>query len=356
MRNIWQLSCFARAHRGTFLGACLTFLFSTLVSIVQLSRIYIYRGPIEVYINVWHIYSLGFILNLLLLLSASEPVNSWLAMAFVKTRFKDPKAGVLNLGDAKTSGAQEGFLASDWCQLLPQGMKTFDVQSGASLRDYRVDVIVNPLTEVYAETDLANRTSLKALTQFIDNGGVVVCGGGLPFFWMVDYHDLSQGIQGFTGSFLDMYAGSVFPAKSPDDALTVSMQRTRHPRLASLLDTWLYKTFGIMTTLGDAQDVSLYKVNDSYFSSIIKEGEQIVVKEFRSPFRCDSEDSKLIPLVKASWQFDKHSVECYPIAAINHGAGYVLIFAMRLESKNKELISAAIASVLKKLKEKGHLD
>lgn len=208
-----------------------------------------------------------------------------------------------------------------------------------------MDIIVNPIEEAYPEIDIANQTFLKALTEFMHHGGVIVATGGLPFFWVIDFHRLSAGIRGFTGSFLDYYA-----------IRGRAMVPAFNPKQASLLNTWAYNTFGVMTTIADPQDVKLDAVEDPYFHDLLPVGSVITVKEFRSPFRCDSREAKLIPIVKAELDFQGHVLETYPIAAVKYGIGYLVIFAIKLEQKDRALMSRVNAAILKKLREKGCLD
>jgi len=300
------------------------------------------------------IYGGAFGLLLLLWLAGRDRWNSWLARKFVRERFKNPRMGMLTTDEVKTEGRSEAFTPSDWQQSF-QTTKTpvqfVGIGPKAHVESFGVDVVVNPLEEHYAETDLANQARLKELTDFVRRGGVIVATGGLPFFWILDSAQLSRGKRGFTGAFLSMYREIASAPKV--------LVQGHDPRLASLLDTWLSKAFGVTTTLGDSREVKLRIVDDEYFRDLLPKDNDVTVSEFRAPVRCDSREAKLIPVVKADWRFGpslEYTLECYPIAGVRYGIGYLVIFALRLGKENKELVFNVMQRILRKLKEKGRLD
>jgi len=346
-RFAWGVSSWAKNYRGDLFGVWVALLLALIVQLVIPGQSKWWAIPNGVFLG----------LSLLLWFFGSDSWNSRLARCYIKQRFRNPRIGMLTTGGITTAGASKNFSESDWRQAFETSREPArfqDIGPQADVRSVRADVLVNPLEEHYPEIDLANQTRLKELTEFVRRGGVLVATGGLPFFWMIDSADLLGGRKGFTGAPLSMFVGQVDPTSSH-----VLLQQGHNPRLASLLDTWLSKTFGVITTLGDRQIVTLRPVQDPYFSDLLPKDRSLILHEFRAPIRCDSRQARLIPIVEADWRFGPHLeyvLECYPIAAVGYGTGYLLVFAATLRKENAALASGVIQRVFRKLKEEGRLD
>ncbi len=55
--------------------------------------------------------------------------------------------------------------------------------------DEQYDVVVNPFGETYPEEDILEETTFRKLRRFVLGGGVLVCAGGIPFW----YADIPRG-------------------------------------------------------------------------------------------------------------------------------------------------------------------
>lgn len=277
-----------------------------------------------------------------------------------RSKFDSPiKIGVLNgyLDEHKTgklpSKPYTQYNPGDWYDELSSS-EGFDVTwAVASEISDKFDIIVNPFGETYPEIDKPNLTTLRNIRTFIETGGVFVNVAGLAFYYVWDgqKEDLS-------GPLYETYQVTRLPGV---------LQRVVLPKASHLRDCSLYKFFGIRTTFFSAAILAVTSVSDKFFKGLASVGGVNDVKEFRSAYRSDKEQATLIPLLKAAHKITvipdgakkkQIDFDCYPIAAVKYGNGYLLINGMALEKSRPEdfqKVLEAIRCVAGKLNSEGFL-
>lgn len=282
-----------------------------------------------------------FLITLFLLGFTQDCICTFLTKHLTKLKFKNPTINIitskiidnkemeklLDIGKVK-------FLPEKWISCL-EPFKAEKIE----YTDIVIDspMIINPFGELYLEEDLANLKTLKQIKDYIENGGVYVNVGGLAFYsnW-----DPKLKEQGFTGSPVETYMISIIDNKNV--LMPVSLPGT----YTSLTNTWLHKNFGVRTTI--ALEVINKEIisNKGVISNVMDVSK---VREFRSAIRCESKDTKLVPILIAK--------NCYPIAAIKYGLGYLIIVGIQLkEEKCLNPVIKVIKEICNKLSREGSLE
>ena len=122
---------------------------------------------------------------------------------------------------------------------------------------------------------------------------------------------------------------------------------------SSLIDTWLYKEFGVKTTIHNPpKDPLLLTPLKDYLESI----EDKKVEEFRAALNSEREDSIFIALMEAVLP-ENDKQRCYPVAAIHQEIGYLVLFGISIRKNEDDLnlVALIISCLHKRLKNKGNL-
>jgi len=278
----------------------------------------------------------------------------------VKSRFKDPKIAVLSLNEMDKAEVKNLLRATVytpeiWYKLLSSyHLKAEQITDLTMKNEY--SIIVNPFGELCLEEDITNLKTFQRIKEYIKRGGVFVNTAGLAFFYMLNP---KTKIEGLTGPMLHTYSGRALTKPAKEDANTyessIFLQPIVIPDDSSLIDTWLYKNFGVRTTLESGRTLKAKSVES--FNGLIDNG--VKVQEFRSALRCESSEAQLIPIIRSEYVYQptgrKH--ECYPIAAVKYGIGYLILIGMALkEEKDLTLVLKAIMKIIEKLRENGLLE
>lgn len=348
--GMWELllepAGWGRRYRGDFIAGAIAFLIPFLTGLI-----------IQGLTNVITFLSLfGLIIVLLPIIFSNENCYHLLLQRFIIAKFQHPiKIGVL---DGYLRKERRGNLpghpyteyeTQDWYGAFSSETEfKVDWISAAEISN-KYEIIINPFGEMYPEIDKPNLLTLRKIVNYVRNGGVFINVAGLAFYYLWDGEK-----QDLTGPLYETYQINQIPGV---------LQRITLLRVSYLLDSWLYRQFGIRTTFFTEKIIPVHPISDEYFKDLDKVGNQPQVLEFRSAFRSEKDRAKLIPLLKGEYNIpvsDKEelSFECYPIAAVGYGKGYLILNGMKLEkarSQDFEKVVEAIRRIAKKLHSKGIL-
>jgi len=344
----------SRTYRGPLLGSGL----ASLLTVIVGSFFDFYRG-------------LNPLLNptILIALLISVFFLSWwsfstdrtyrrFAESLVKSRFKSPKIGVLSPGEISDKEVKDllrstVYTPEMWFKYLRSNSFEVERISDLIMKD-DFSILFNPFGELYLEEDTTNLKTFQKIKEYVKKGGVFVNTAGLAFYYMWNQ---KTKIEGLTGPMLEAYSGNAVTTTKGSNIYesSIALQPVVMPDGSSLIDTWLYKNFGVRTTLGDERSLKAEAVNS--FREIIEKN--LDVQEFRSALRCEHPECQLVPIIRSEYVYQptgrKH--ECFPIAAVKYGLGYLILVGLRLkEDKDLSLVTRAIKKVIEKLSKKGFLE
>jgi hypothetical protein len=343
-----------RPYKSELLVTSIVFLISTLAELIMRPNFY---NPL-----LWAFLIASFIFFISWLFT-TDLCHSCIAKEFLKSEFKNPNFAILSVKELTDDQLKKylkytEFTPNDWVELLKKEFNVKLISSSQISNDY--SAIINPFGESYPEEDLANLKVLKRIKEYIRKGGVFINIAGLAFFYMMDF---KREIEGLTGQMATFYMGGYPGGKH---IVFKGLINTYKPALVlepiigavSLIDTWLYKNLGISTTKGDPRPLLVY-AEDPYFEDLVDDRTEVI--EFRSAQRCETADVKLIPILRAKYKYKPtgRTHECYPIAAVKYGMGYLIIVGMTLKRERINdllLVTKVIKRIIKKLHEKGSLD
>jgi hypothetical protein len=351
MKIVWFCEQ-GRIYKGPLLGSGLASLFTVIVG----SLFNYYTGAnIASNFTIW----VALVVSAFFLTwwtFSTDRVYKRIVKESIKSKFKKPKIGIISPNDIANEEIKSLLRSTDytpdmWVKHLSSDKSTVEKTSDLKIKsDFAV--LVNPFGELYPEEDTLNLKTFQAIKEFIRRGGVFVNTAGLAFFYM---WNPKTKIEGLTGTVLEGYSGNAETKRITKDSDIFSSSIVLQPIVysdgTSLIDTWLYKNFGIRTSLGEERslDAEAVSLNNGKWK----------VHEFRSALRCENPDCHLIPIVRSEFIYQptgkKH--ECYPIAAVKYGHGYLILVGLRLKSEGEiSIISDTIKKIIDRLAEKGCIE
>jgi hypothetical protein len=339
-----ELGSWGRKYKGDFIAGAIAFLVPFLIT-----------WAIKGFYDIVTLTSLvGLIVILTPLVLSQQRISAFLLRRWRKAKFQVPvKIGILNgylksnsVGKAPNRPSTD-YDPKDWYDALSSN-KEFDVDwtSATQISD-RFAIILNPFGEEYPEIDKPNLTTLRRIVRFVKEGGIFVNVAGLAFYYSWDGKS-----EDITGSLYETYQL---------DAIPGLLQRKVLLKTSHLLNSSLYSYFGVRTTFFQDAIVPVTSVSKRFFEDLDKVGGAADVKEFRSPYRCEKEEATLKPLLIAEYPIPDPTplrFECYPIAAIKYGKGYLVLNGMKLEKARHQDFEKEIGAVkrmVKKLSSEGEL-
>jgi hypothetical protein len=183
--------------------------------------------------------------------------------------------------------------------------------------------IVNPYGEYYPEEDLVELKTLKSIKKYVFNGGVFVNVGGIAFFYG---YDAVRRREATLAKELDIYVEQMLGQQR------VLMPSRLWPNYVySLIETPLADFFKVVTTSGNPQDLQVFQEDvDRRFVGDIKDmGGTDHIEEFRAarePLRSGQ------PLLRSRLLSDKIQIIIYPLIAIPHNKGCLILGGVNLDS------------------------
>lgn len=251
-----------------------------------------------------------------------------LSQRYIKERFRYSKIGVLDgsiTGNKFKIPEKTVFEPKEWEKILKKKNLNVELISVSKISD-EYSMIINPFGGSYIEEDLTNLKTLKKIKDYINNGGVFINSSDLAFWH--SWHS-ERAVEGLTSQGVETLS---FDAgyRSLNKYIETENKIIFTPIISggSLVDTWLYNNFGIRTTLGGKMSLKVTPTVE--FLRTIGETK---INVFRAALTCEKEDSFLIGLVSAKYGKNR---ECYPVAAIHQGIGYLILFGIALDERKKE--------------------
>jgi len=179
-----------------------------------------------------------------------------------------------------------------------------------------VSIVINPFGETYPETNFKKRTVFKNIKNYIYNGGIFINIAGFPFFY------------GW-----DVYRGISIPIV---DKSVVLISEGQPQELLDFTGSLLWREFNAVTThdtdkINGPHEVNVYQSKEDIdiAGQLIDKKSTNKVNEFRS---LRKETLNLIPLLRA--RRDDFG-EVYPIGAIRHGFGYLIVCGMNTKTEEE---------------------
>lgn len=237
-----------------------------------------------------------------------EQYREWKHIKKIKT----PSIAIINEDGCES--AYTKFKPHDWYNFFnDKKYKTSYIRVDRISNKFTV--IINPYGEVYPEQELVNRTTLKKIKEYVDEGGIFVNAGGHPFFWGWDT----------TYKERQVLAKEIETYSIKGNALEPSLMLNK----ASLIDTPLFDLFHILCTIDDSIISVVYQnPEDTKVAgklTVTEKDEFEVYRAVRRPaLQC-------MPFIRSKWH--NNSQECYPIASIRSGRGHLIVAGINLESK-----------------------
>lgn len=297
-----------------------------------------------------------FIIPLVFLILSYPSVYNPLICDYIKRRYQDKKIAILDGRVYNTQNASKlafpkeyPFSPDDWITKIKENGIEIEKISASEISD-EYPMIINPFGAGYIEEDTTNLTTLKRIKKYINDGGVFVNIGDLAFWrsW-----DSINNIEGITSPLVPSYA-----LHSEERTLAEYMNKEKLFPLtpiisggSHLIDTWLFRNFGVKTTIHPSNPLTVTPVKD-YLENIGK----IRIKEFRAALNSEKDDSTFIALMPAVMPENKNQ-RCYPIAAIHQEIGYLVLFGLAISKNGNEFdfVVSVINSLYHRLKEEGKL-
>ncbi len=165
-------------------------------------------------------------------------------------------------------------------------------------------LLLTPFGETYPEEDLARRTSFYRIKKYIENGGIFLNSTGIPFYYM------------FNGSGNKLITGEPLEWRTSNGIPFIVKGHT------NFLHSWLRKNFGLRTTIGPEENLVTYQLSQD--RNIAGNLVNLLDNESVTEFRSSTYHRHLIPLLRALKPADSPIEECYPLAAVKFGFGYLI--------------------------------
>ena len=260
----------------------------------------------------------------------SRKIHTYLGKKHLKYRFELSSIAVLDgrISDKDSHYNIPGdiiYLPQNWKdQLESEELKVDLIPISKISKKY--SMIINPFGSYYIEEDITNLKTLYKIKDYIHWGGVFINTWNLAFWESWNPRD---NLKNTTSPSVVSYILDSSPW-SIEEANHRFSQIPLKPIISgfSLLNTWLYKNFGVRTTFFE-HPISMKMTPAIEFLQNIGE---ICITEFRSALNSENNQMKFYRLMSA--RLDKNH-ECYPVAAINYYLGYLVLFGTAITNNDE---------------------
>ena len=345
-RLLWRLSFIGEQFRPAWLAFGLGQLVNLTVGLAN----HLYSQEVDIALAVL------LLVTSLLFFLGSPSSRRWLARGYRKARLTILSIAVLD-GTARgmpnevpATPSWSEFGVDDWIVGIERDLHVRPKTIPADGIGPHFRIVVNPFGERYPEEDPSVRRTFSRIKDYVAEGGVFVNVAGFPFFWewLTTNPGKERGTSNPVQAFLE--TGRVKLGKRKLAILEpITLGKP------SLIDTQLSREFDLRTTIGDPADLGLYQYEGDArrFGAIAWAGGTNRVREFRSVLR----GSRVLPACRAD-----HPIwgECYPLAAIPLGLGYILLCGLDLKRNAPETgfdkVIAFVQTVAIKLAKNGSLE
>jgi len=217
------------------------------------------------------------------------------------------------------------YSSRDWKnQLEKNGLKVELIPVSEISKYY--SMIINPFGGVYIEEDFSNKKTLNKIKNYIHEGGVFINVRDLAFWksW-----NSKESTEGLTSPGVEAYVQRTRSITQNNQVYTyIQLDPIISGR--SLIDTNLYKNYGVHTTTFGSSIPNLMARPVSDF--LLDIGEKAIT-EFRAVLNCEKEGMNLHKLFSARLDhIVGKEMECYPVVAINYYIGYLVLFGIGITS------------------------
>lgn len=324
LEKLLRASYSLRDYRAPALAGAASFALSFAISCVFDQNLNPLRGPVPLSsISIATVFFLAWVTSL-------DKASDSLAVYLRRSRARGALVGILAVTgysdeDYKKSPYLRGtnYSPNQWqTKCNEQGLEAQLIYDFANLSQF--SIIINPFGELYLEEDLANFKAFHAIKKYIRHGGVFLNVGGLAFYYALD---LKSGVEMLTGPPFETYK----IVKAGSDLL---LERVVLAEMASVVDTLLFEQFGVRTAFGVGQEYET--LVDEGFPELPKPNFKINV--FRCAIRTENLGTRLVPIVRYRYYHKPDQGqpatlhEAFPIAAVHHDAGYLVVCGMRIDS------------------------
>ena len=272
----------------------------------------------------------------------------FLAKHLRKSRAKTRLVGVISLEDNKEDNYRKypilrgaNFTPNEWKEKLDARNVTNELVPKYHQLD-KFNALVNPFGELYLEKDAANLTDFRTIKNYIHDGGVFVNVGGLAFYYALNPE--RPGVETLTGP--------------PVQTFIIDKNNLLNPILlsdqSSVIDALLFREFGVRTTIEEPIG-EFETIVDKNFAGLPKPS--FTIKPFRAVLRSEHKDTTVFPILRFRYVYDipqpspaQTLREVFPIAAIEYGAGFILLVGMEIKrTEEMEYVIECLEFLLKKL-------
>lgn len=232
----------------------------------------------------------------------------------MKRKLRKPRVGII-----KQEGCPSPFTSytpEDWKRRLTDLSLKCEFIHVSEISN-KFATIINPYGEEYPEEDLLTLKTLERIKEYISDGGIFLCAGGLAFWYGFDFR---MGREVPLAGEPTVY----FPHPTIQGGL---IPQQTYPPTYSLLDTPLKNNFGVVTTWRNTERDQCFQLGTdrNFVGDIANIGEIAEVLHFRAirePIK------RCIPFLRVTphnWRGD-----VYPIAGVPYGKGCLVLCGMNL--------------------------
>lgn len=206
----------------------------------------------------------------------------------------------------------------DWAPLLQDANSTISFISASEIDTY-YDAILNPFGETYPEENHESKTTYLRILNYISMGGLFVNVAGFPFFYYWNHER----------------AESVPIARR---RLIINPETRQIASFIHFSDTPAYRDFRLSLDSRSPTEVTISQTAEDkrYVGNLLGLGIERVT-QFRAVI---PGNPQIIPLLRAE------EGRIYPLAALKHGNGHLMISGLDLHPTEAPLVSTALKNWL----------
>lgn len=336
--------CIIRLNNNTALWWSLS-LAATAATIALLLRIVIPTNLSNSFNDVPLYIGLVVALSFLCFFILARIMKSLIITHYRRDRFRHPlRIGILDgstgVGDLALPIDGDFPTPQQWLQAVGQVFHDNDVVCMISTTqiDNKYCMILNPFGEIYPEEDLSRRKSFFRIKAYIEHGGIFVNTSGLAFYYMFDTR---TGQRFITGEPLEV---------------RMENQPAVFRGFTNPIYSWLRENFQVrITVFPQPEPLEVYQLPEdrTIIGDLVNIGGTNEVNEWRASVYHPS----LIPFLRSLKPRHNPNEECYPLAAIKHGIGYLLLTGFKPDTIGwRDKIGAAITNLSRTIMRAGTLD
>ncbi len=306
----------------------LVFLTFAVFALANSLNSYFSNGSIDIYSIILIIVSFIF---LGIIIFKSKKIRLFLMKKYVKNRCEHQKIAIL---DGRIHELMSHtipitrFSIRKWKKRLEDDRLKVDLISISRIsNDY--SMIINPFGGVYIEEDFSNLKTFMRIKKYIHDGGVFINVKDLAFWKSWNSRNNTGGITSPGVETYEINTGSMTILQHN----ILHNQLVLQPRLTagSLIDTCLFKNFGVHTTTFFTKNRNLIATPIADFLRDIGEMD---ITEFRAAINCEKENMEFYRLFSTRLdQVVGEESECFPVAALKYYMGYLVLFGMDITSE-----------------------